>query len=275
MRIDSQSAATGRDRLVCALFVFLVTLVVAGTAAGLSLSTFRQRVENEARRDATLIGTTVARALALQFEKAARYGIPLKLLPGVEAYLDETLSRTPGLTRIVLRGPDGRELRSAVGPSSGTDTVSMPIQVDGIQMGQVDVVTTPTTLSTAFADLNRDAAIAVVVCAGVGAGLAALFAGSSLARSRRRLADMLAKTAAGEYDLGPPPSVFSFGAVGAAFRALREGARRIQERQGAVQAYAEEILTVDFDGRLRPEVERVRRKVLARPSAKREGPGGA
>lgn len=275
MRIDPQSAATGRDRLICALFVFVVTLVVAGTATALSLSSFRQRVENEARRDATLIGTTVARALALQFEKAARYGIPLKLLPGVEAYLDETLSRTPGLTRIVLRGPDGRELRSAVGASTGTDTVSMPIQVDGIQMGQVDVVTTPTTLSTAFADLNRDAAIAVVACAVVGAGLAALFAGSSLARSRKRLAGLLAKTAVGEYDLGPPPSVLSFGAVGAAFRALREGARRIQERQAAVQAYAEEILTVDFDGRLRPEVERVRRKVLARPGAKRETPGGA
>lgn len=273
MRTEPQSAATGRDRLTCALFVFLVTLLVGGLAASVLVSTFRDRVENEARRDATLIGTTVARALALQFEKAARFGIPLKLLPGVEAYLDETLSRTPGLTRIVLRGPDGRELRSAVGPAPGTDTVSMPIQVDGIQMGQVDVVTTPTTLSTAFVDLNRDATVAVIGCALVGAGMAALFAGSSLAHSRRRLTGMLAKTAEGDFDLGPPPAVLSFGAVGTAFRALREGTRRVVERQAAVQAYAEEILTVDFDGRLRPEVERVRRKVLARPGSKSEAPG--
>lgn len=274
MRTDPQSPPTGRDRLTCAVFVFLVTLLVGGMAAALIVTSFRQRVENEARRDATLIGTTVARALASQFEKAARYGIPLKLLPGVEAYLDETLSRTPGLTRIVLRGPDGRELRSAVGPGLGTDTVSMPIQVDAIQMGQVDVVTTPTTLSYAFADLNRDAVLAVLACAIVGAGVAAVFAGASLARSRSRLVAMLGKTASGDYDLGPPPAIFSFGAVGAAFLALRAGARRILERQASVQAYAEEILTVDFDGRLRPEVERVRRKVLARPDAKSETPGG-
>lgn len=275
MRIDPQSAATGRDRLTCALFVFLVTLLVGGIAVTLLLSGFRQRVENEARRDATLIGTTVARSLASQFEKAARFGIPLKLLPGVEAYLDETLSRTPGLTRIVLRGPDGRELRSAVGPATGTDTVSMPIQVDGIPMGQVDVVTTPTTLSTAFADLNRDAIICVLACSLVGAGAGALFAGSSLDRSRRRLAGLLGKTAVGDFDLGPPPAVLTFGAVGAAFRALRQGARRVLDRQAAVQAYAEEILTVDFDGRLRPEVERVRRQVLARTGAKSETPGSA
>ncbi|QTL04508.1 hypothetical protein J5J86_03980 [Aquabacter sp. L1I39] len=274
MRTDSHPAARGRDRLACALFVFLVTLLVGGAAAAFLVSTFRERVEHEARRDATLIGTTVARALASQFEKAARFGIPLKLLPGVEAYLDETLSRTPGLTRIVLRGPDGRELRSAVGPAPGTDTVSMPIQVDGIQMGQVDVVTTPATLSSAFADLTRQAVLSVAVCAVLGAGAAAVFAGASLARSRRRLAGMLAKTADGDVDLGPPPAVLSFGAVGTAFRALREGVRRVVERQTAVQAYAEEILTVDFDGRLRPEVERLRRKVFARPGAKSDTPGG-
>ncbi len=275
MRIESQSAATGRDRLACALFVFMITLLVGVLSGAFLLSSFRMRVEHEARRDATLIGTTVARSLASQFEKAARFGIPLKLLPGVEAYLDETLSRTPGLARIVLRGPDGRELRSAVGPATGTDTITMPIQVDGIQMGQVDVITTPTTLSTAFADLNRDAIIALVVCALLGGGVGAMFAGSSLARSRRRLTDLLARTAAGDFDLGPPPTVVSIGAVGAAFAALRQGSRRILERQAALQAYADEILTVDFDGRLRPEVERVRRKVLARPGARTEASRGA
>ncbi len=42
-------------------------------------------------------------------------------------------------------------------------------------------------------------------------------------------------------------------------------ARRIGAKVTAFQAYAEELLAVDFDGQLRPEVERIRREALPAP----------
>jgi len=255
-----------RERFACALFAFSVTLVVGVCAAVVLLTGFKHRVEESARRDAMVIGTTVARSLASQFEKAARYGIPLKLLPGVEAYLTSTLHQTPGLTRIILRGPDGREVRSAIGPVTGSDTVNAPVLVDGIQMGQVDVTTTPATLSNQFSELAKGTSIAVLLCAVLSAGLAWVVAGNGLARSQERLLRLLARNESGEIDPGPPNSQSGRGVIADAFQALGAGARRLGDRQATLQAYADELLAVDFDGRLRPDIRRVTREAMPRPT---------
>jgi hypothetical protein len=57
--------------------------------------------------------------------------------------------------------------------------------------------------------------------------------------------------------------------VGRALTALIQGNRRVAERRTALEAYAEELLAVDFDGALRADVERIRREVVARPAADR------
>ncbi|OYX12950.1 MAG: hypothetical protein B7Z15_09045 [Rhizobiales bacterium 32-66-8] len=256
----------GRERIACALFALCITLLVGVVAAIVLLTGFKHRVEESARRDAMVIGTSVARSLAGQFEKAARYGIPLKLLPGVETYLASTLQQTPGLTRIILRGPDGREVRSAIGPVVGNDTVNAPVLVDGIQMGQVDVTTTPATLSDEFSDLTKTTVIAVILCSVLAAGLAWVLAGNALARNQERLTRLLARNEAGEVDPGPPTNQLGRGVIAEAFQALSIGARRLADRQATLQAYADELLAVDFDGRLRPEIKRVTRDAMPRPT---------
>ncbi|TCT07989.1 hypothetical protein [Aquabacter spiritensis] len=262
--MSGEAPAPGRDRLLCAVFAFLVVLLVGGAAGFAVVSGFKGRVEEAARRDAKIIGQTVARSLAAQFEKAARYGIPLKLLPGVETYLADTMARTPGLTRIVLRGPDGREIRSAIGPQPGTDTLVAPILVDGISMGQVDVGTTPATLSSVLhALLSRTVAV-VLVCALVAGATAAVFAGRLLARGRAQLEAALAASAAGSPEDVPSAREPAGGSIAAASAALAAGERRLAAKRATFLAYSEELLTVDFDGRLRADIERIKREALAR-----------
>lgn len=269
-------AENGRARLVTGLFALMLTFVLGGIAATLLVNGYRTRVEESARRDALVIGTSVARTLAQQFEKAARFGIPLKLLPGVEQHLSETLTRTPGLTQIVLRGADGREIRSAIGEHAGTDSVNAPVVVDGNTVAAVEVTTNPAALATSFADIGLKAAVVVTVCAALAALAAGLLVGSALERSRTRLANGLTEAVNGQYGShdthihharrhGPR------GAVGRAFRELDLGNRRVVERRAVFEAYAEELLAVDFDGGLRPDVERVRREVLAAPGKADKG----
>lgn len=268
----------GRGRMLTGLFALLLTLLLGGAAAALLVNGYQARVEESARRDALVIGTSVARTLAQQFEKAARFGIPLKLLPGVETHLSETLARTPGLTQIVLRGADGREIRSAIGEHPGTDSVSAPVMVDANTVASVEVTTNPAALATSFADIGVKAAVIVVICAALAALAAGLFVGTPLERARERLAGEMTKAVHGDFgDAGAihrsPRGMSQHGAVGRAFRELLHGNRRVAERRAVFEAYAEELLAVDFDGGLRPDVERVRREVLAphTPADKRRG----
>lgn len=268
----------GRGRVLTGLFALLLTLLLGGAAAALLVNGYRARVEESARRDALVIGTSVARTLAQQFEKAARFGIPLKLLPGVEAHLSETLARTPGLTQIVLRGADGREIRSAIGEQPGADSVSSPVVVDGNTVASVEVTSNPAALATSFADIGVKAAVIVVICAALAALAAGLLVGSALERARERLAEGMLKAMDGNFEAALDPvrrlrSARQYGAVGRAFRELHHGNRRVAERRSVFDAYAEELLAVDFDGGLRPDVERVRREVLAPPVRTEKGRG--
>ncbi|QRG08557.1 hypothetical protein EZH22_09860 [Xanthobacter dioxanivorans] len=267
---------SGRGRLIAGLFALILTLVLGGAAAALLVNGYRARVEESARRDALVIGTSVARVLAQQFEKASRFGIPLKLLPGVEVHLSETLARTPGLTQIVLRGADGREIRSAIGEQPGTDSVSAPVSVDGNTVASVEVTTNPAALATSFADIGVKAAVVVVICAALAALAAGLLVGAAIERARDRLATGMIRAIEGDFG-GPaetgrrPRGGMQHGAVGGAFRALERGNRRVAERRSVFEAYAEELLAVDFDGGLRPDVERVRREVMAPPAESEKG----
>ncbi|MEW6255158.1 MAG: hypothetical protein AB1592_04315 [Pseudomonadota bacterium] len=268
MKTETPLGGRARDRVVCAMIAFLVVGIVGGSAGLILMQWFKTEVEDTARRDARLIGETVARSLAMQFEKASRFGIPLKLLPGVETYLNETLARTPGLTRIVLRGPDGREVRSAIGPLVGMDTVVAPVSIDGVAFGQVAVTTTPATLSSVLSGLYWRGALVVAVCAALSAVAAAFYAGSSLASGRRRLAVALQAAAAGQ--TGEVSRSTGRGPLAAAFRALFAGERRMAERRAAFESYGDELLAVDFDGRLRADIEHIRRVTRAAAPSQRD-----
>ncbi|TDT89398.1 hypothetical protein DFO45_4315 [Azorhizobium sp. AG788] len=265
MPSEAKAPQLGRTRLVTGLVAFILTFALGGAASLLLVSQFKTTVEETARRDVSVIGGSLARALAQQFEKAARFGIPLKLLPGVESYLAQTLTQTPGITRIVVRGPDGREVRSAIGPTTGTDTVSAPIQVDGLSVGLVEVTTSPTSFSAGIDDTEWRMLGAVASCALVSGLLAAWLAGGALNRRRQRFVTALERNLDGDLDPGPYSAAIGRSSVARAFHALSMEARRIGAKVTAFQAYAEELLAVDFDGQLRPEVERIRREALPAP----------
>jgi len=255
----------GRARLLTSSAAFLITLLIGGLAASILTGVYKARVEDSARRDALVIGTTVAQALAQQFEKAARFGIPLKLLPGVESHLSDTLAGTPGITQIVLRGPDGRELRSAIGEDPAVDLASAPVVVDGLTVATVEVATSPAALSDAFAHVGAKAAVAVVIFSALAALAAGLTVGLALDRSEARLVAGMRRAIDGDFEPAPSGigrSTSRSGPVGRAFYALFHGNRHVRERRAVFEAYAEELLAVDFDGSVRPDVERLRREVL-------------
>ncbi len=260
----------GRARLITSLAAFLVTLIVGGIAAAILTTSYRARVEDGARRDALVIGTSVARTLAQQFEKAERFGVPLKLLPGVEDHLKATLAGTPAITQIILRGPDGREIRSATGDQPSVDSTSAPVVVSGNTVATVEVATNPVALTDQFGGVGVQAALAVFIFAALAALAAGVTAGLTLDRSEARLAAALERAAAGDFEPEPGSSgrpERARGAIGRAFRALAQGNRHIRERRAVFDAYAEELLAVDFDGSIRPDVERLRREVLQTPPA--------
>lgn len=272
-----EPSGNGHGRLLAGLFAFMVTLVVGGTATFFLVDGFKARVDQSARRDALVIGNSVARTLAQQFERAARFNVPLKLIPGVDAYLSETLADTPGLSQIILRGPDGREIRSAIGENPGTDSTNAPVLVDGLKVASVEVSTNPSALSASFNQIRTVAVIAVIACA-VLSGLAGAFlVGAGLNAQRALLAESLARAATDDFEPTSSElrraSQMRSGAVGRAFSALMQGNRRLLERRAAFDAYAEELLAVDFDGTLRPDVERVRLEVNAPTAAPEKGRG--
>lgn len=270
----SGPAPSGRTRRRVALFAFLATLLLGGGAGALLVIGFKARVEESARRDALVIGASLARGLAQQFEKAARFGITLTLLPGVDAYLATTLGGTPGITAITLRDGDGKVIRSARGRKPGMDSASAPVMADGIPVAFVDVSTDPAILSDAFADFGVKTTVAVLLCALASGIVAAVVAGVPLERSRQLLKRRLGRSVAGAGAVPPPPRVRGLilnGAPGRAFRAEARRARRLAERRTTFEAYAEELLAVDFDGTLRPEVQRIRDEVMASPGAADDG----
>ncbi|WP_454917818.1 hypothetical protein [Xanthobacter sediminis] len=264
----------GRARLITSIVAFAVTLLAGGVAAAILTNSYRARVENGARRDALVIGASVAQALAQQLEKAERFGIPLKLLPGVEAHLTATLAGTPGIAQIVLRGPDGREIRSASGEDSGTDSTSAPVVVNGNTVATVEVATNPAALASEYAGVGVKAAVAVFIFSVLAALAAGFTAGLALDHSEARLAAALRRAAGGDFEPeGGGRAARPHGAVGRAFRALAHGNRHVRDRRAVFEAYAEELLAVDFDGSVRPDVERLRHEVLDAPNGTGQDPG--
>ncbi|MFK8252753.1 hypothetical protein [Ancylobacter terrae] len=259
--------------LATALFAGLNVALVAGIAALVLVGRFETEMREGARYELGRIGGSVARSLAMQYQKAVDYGIPLDALPGVQDQLADTLARTSGITRIALLTADGRELGAAGVAEEGDDTVAAPIAQGGQGIARIEVATSPAALANAFATL-RLGALAAVALASLAAALAgALLAGRSLARRSAEFAATLAALAASRF-AAPVPPMPGAGRMAWSFRAFGERQREIRERRFAFDAYADELLAVDFDDRLRPEIERIRAELglerMAPPPAAEE-----
>lgn len=243
--MSSDRRAIIRTGLVTALLV----LVIGGLGSLLVLAHVQRTVENDARQDAGLLADSVARTLVQQFEKAGRYGIPFDRLPGVQGALQRTLDDVPGLATITLTNAAGATLnRVDRAGAVARDTVRVPIAVAGEPLGAIAIGTAPAELAAAFDTVRQVCAITTVLLALLAGIVAAMAAGALLDRRRAQLRDALAANAAGRFDHDLSAAALGRDAVAMAFRALADGQAAQRERREAFDAYAQELLAVDFDG---------------------------
>lgn len=241
------------------LLAFAVLAVVGGACALWTLHELRLGDARAAGEDTRALARSVAQTLAQQLGRAARLGIPLQELPGIEPYLAAALAHQPALASLAVVLPDGRTLHAAgtAAASADADGVRVDIAFQGGSAGTVVAVAgSGASLPQSLAQARVFAAAAVLALAACAGLWAALGPGARLERQRRAVqgwldgeagadSSRLAAQAAGQGGLQP------------LLGALIEGDAEQRAARDAVQAYAEELLAVDFDGAMREDIARI------------------
>ncbi|MDR0216036.1 MAG: hypothetical protein LBJ15_18860 [Comamonas sp.] len=246
------------------LLAFAVLLVVGSGCALWALHELRIDGARAASQDARAMARSVAQTLAQQLGRAARLGIPLQELPGVAPYLAAALERQSTLASIAVVLPDGRTLHAAgskSAPGDAADTVRVEIAAKkGVAGAVVAVAGGRAAIPQSLARAQMLSAAAVLALA-VGAGLwAALGPGAQLERQRRAAWAWLEGTA--QADTPRLEILARGGGLQSLLEALAQGDAEQRATQEAVDAYAQELLAMDFDGLMREDIERIVRPVV-------------
>lgn len=236
----------------------LIVALAGGLATTIALIQTERQAEGIFAVDTAALGDTVARSIALQVERAVGYGIPFNALPGIDAFLTDIATHTPGVAAITLNDAAGRTLaRGALADSSDdlATIVRVPITVSGSRQGEVVVAASTATLAATRSEARLLTAAGVLAAAAVAAALSGLLAYLMLARPLRRLRANLAKV--GDGDVFSRPDAAWAGASEA--RAVRAAfiarAERLDEARQTLEAYAAELRRADHDGSLTPKIE--------------------
>lgn len=250
----------------CAALVFAVLAAVGAACALWAVHELRSSSLQLARDDARALAQSVAQMLAQQLGRAVRLGIPLAELPGVAAYLQTTLQQRPALTHIAVEAADGSVLhgaRSAVRSApdqAGSVRVAIGGAGDGGTAGTVEVgVDAGVSVRRGLVRAAWQSAALVLGLAGLAAWLAAAGPGARMERQRRQVLQRLHCASA---ELPPQAEPAGLDAVAAApglpalAQALARGDAQVLAARRAVQDYGQELLAMDFDGRLRADIER-------------------
>ncbi len=260
MRLERCRRAMQDLRWRAGLLAFAVLAVIGSACALWTLHELRIHGARAASEDTRALARSVAQTLAQQLARAARFGIPLQELPGVAPYLAAALAHQPALASLAIVLPDGRTLHAAGAKNApaDADSVRVDIAFQGGSAGAVVAVTSGgASLSHSLAQariLSAVAVLALALCAGL---WAALGPGARLERQRRAVQAWLD---------GKPPCLEEQtdeqGGLQPLLEALAEGEAEQRAAREAVQAYAEELLAVDFDGAMRERIEHIMKKDL-------------
>lgn len=251
--------------------VFATLVVVGSICAALALQAMGLNAERVARQDARSIAQSVAQTLALQLGRAARLGIPLQELPGVEPYLQTTLGHQSVLDAMAVEAPDGTTLyqagrRASLAP--GAQPVRVAIASGAASAGSVVVgVAGGQALQQGQGRMLALAAAAVLglaLCTGL---WAALGPGARLEAQRRAALAWLRQGPPAD----PPRDLAVAEGPQALLQALAQGNADWQAADEGLQAYAQELLAMDFDGQMRTDIERIVHRATATPAAERKG----
>ncbi|QXZ09125.1 hypothetical protein KUF54_14000 [Comamonas sp. Y33R10-2] len=230
-----------------------ITLLVGSLGAAALLIGLAQHNQQQALAGQQAIAHSVAQTLVNQMARAARLGIPLQKLPGVEAHLQQTLNNTPQLAYIAVADTHGQPMYSA---SRGTaeSLLTLPVVVKGqsvalIQAGarnsQVQGLLQPA-LACTFIVLLASLLMALAVYFGPALRLQARH---ELLLSSLRDATPLALLPLQERHAGDD--------LHGAIHTLATLQQRNQKAQQAVQDYAAEIKAVDFDQKMLAAIESI------------------
>lgn len=232
--------------LRCAAITLLVGSV--GTAALLMGLALHHRQQAQAGQQA--IAHSVAQTLASQTARAARLGIPLGKLPGVEAHLQQTLKNTPQLAYIAVADTHGQPMHSA---SHGVaePLLTLPVIVKGQPVAMIQAGTR----NSQAQDLLKPALAcsAIVVLASLLMALGVYF---GPARRLLRRHELLMSSLQGGAPL-PVQEQQTGDALQAAVQTLAALQQRNQQALQAVQDYAAEIKAVDFDQKMLSAVDAI------------------
>lgn len=244
------------------LLVFCVVLVIGGGCATWALHQLAQASARTAQQDAHALATSVAQTAAQQLARALRLGIPLQQLPDLPSYLQTALHGQPALVGMGIELPDGSTLE-AVGRQTGADAsvVRVPIIASGQGAGTRGGTVWIRIDASHGANLDQarwQAWLGLLLVAALAAVVAALSIGRELERQRRLAWQHLAGPAPAPLPAMPPNTV-THGPL-ALLRALATGEQALQAQRQALNAHAQELLSVDFDDQLRPHIERIRQQ---------------
>ncbi len=240
--------------------VFGVLLLVGAACAAWTVQQLRASGARAASQDAQAIAASVAQTLAQQLGRAARLGIPLAELPGVPPYLDAVLQRQSLLDSIAVLGTDGSALHSVgtAPPVPGTTgVVRVPIATGAESAGFVVVGAKATASLRGSQGQALWLSLLAVLGLSMTAALAAALGPAARLEAQRRLA--LAHLSHGRSDALPSSDGGGDG-LQAVLDALAQGDEEQRAAHAALQAYASELLAMDFDGHLRAPIERIVRQ---------------
>ena len=244
------------------LLALCLTLAIGGAMALWSLQQLQIKAERDAQQDAQAMAQSVAQTLALQIGRAVRLGIPLAEIPGMSAYLERALAQAPGLASIAVHTPSGHTLHTTPARTA-LQQARVTIQVQGNNVGSVVVGTAPAALAHNLTQAYALCALLVLSLGLLSGWLAARGPGRRLERQRQQLQAGL-DGALLPADPAALPDI-RYGGVARALHALAEGQQQMQAQEAAVQAYAQELLAVDFDQRLQAPVARIAASPVATP----------
>ncbi|MCZ4329072.1 PP2C family protein-serine/threonine phosphatase [Castellaniella denitrificans] len=244
-----------RARLRDAASGFLIVLVAAGLTSGILLARLQGTVASAVQEQSRELASSVGRALGRQFIRASQLGVPLNEIPAISRSLKGTLEHVPQLNRIMLTDVDGRVLGFAQRPGAEISaSVSTELQTGSQRIGTLEVEAAPPVLSGSHATLLTGMLLLILPLALLGGLFTALY-GARIQQHRRALLALLGQA---PDDLVPPvpgPRPDPQDILGQAWDSLQAMATDVAQQRADLTHQVESLLSVDFDGRVRPRLE--------------------